>query len=49
VYDPITVSMDLRRINFESMLSKEKITENKLDEIEQAIGSGIATYLSMNT
>jgi Polysaccharide pyruvyl transferase len=49
VYDPIPVSMDLRRINFESMLSKEKITENKLDEIEQAIGSGIATYLSMNT
>jgi hypothetical protein len=49
VYDPIPVYTDLRRINFDSMLSKERITEEKLNEIEQAIGAGISTYLSMTT
>jgi hypothetical protein len=48
VYEPIPVSTDLRRISFESMVSKEKISDRKLDEIEQAIASGIATYLSMS-
>lgn len=48
VYQPIPVYTDLRRLDVESMLSKEKITESKLDEIEQAVTSGISMYLSMN-
>jgi hypothetical protein len=48
VYEPMPVHTDLRRINFESMISKDKIAESKLDEIEQAITSGVSTYLSMN-
>ncbi len=46
VYEPVTVYSDLRRLNLESMISKEKISESKLDEIEQAVTSGISTYLS---
>ncbi|MEQ7124211.1 polysaccharide pyruvyl transferase family protein [Actinopolymorpha sp. B11F2] len=45
VYEPIPIYTDLRRVNFESMISKEKITESKLDEIEQAIAAGVSTYL----
>jgi Polysaccharide pyruvyl transferase len=49
VYEPDIVYPDLRRLNLESMISKEKILESKLDEIEQAVTSGISTYLSVNT
>ncbi|MEQ7125196.1 polysaccharide pyruvyl transferase family protein [Actinopolymorpha sp. B11F2] len=48
VYAPIPISTDLRRVDFDSMISKEKITESKLNEIEQAIAAGISTYLSMS-
>lgn len=47
VHEPVVVYSDLRRINLESMVSKEQIRESKLDEIEQAVKSGISTYLSM--
>jgi hypothetical protein len=44
--EPVTVDSDLRRLNIESMVSKEKISESKLDEIEQSVTLGISTYLS---
>lgn len=47
VYEPVVVYSDLRRLNLESMVSKEKISESKLDEIEHAVLSGISTYFSM--
>lgn len=47
VYEPVVVYSDLRRLNLESMVSKEKISESKMDEIEQAVLSGISTYFSM--
>lgn len=46
VYEPVTVYSDLRRIDLESMVAKEKISETKMDEIEQAVMSGISAYLS---
>jgi hypothetical protein len=48
VYEPIVVPSDLRRVSFESILSKEKISETKLDEIEEAVKLAISTYLSLN-
>jgi hypothetical protein len=46
VYEPVSVPLDLRRINVESLITKEEISPGKLDEIEQAVQDGISLYLS---
>lgn len=46
VYEPGSVSLDLRRVNVESLITKEQISPCKLDEIEQAVHDGISLYLS---
>jgi hypothetical protein len=48
VYEPVAVPPDLRRINLESMLAKECISEEKLDEIEQAVDRGVSAYLNID-
>lgn len=45
VYEPRVVGFNLRTEPLTSMLSREYIAEAKLDEIEEALRSGIATYL----
>ncbi|WP_217652570.1 polysaccharide pyruvyl transferase family protein [Streptomyces aidingensis] len=46
VYEPVVVSPDLTRLDLGSMMSKEKITDDKLDEVEQAVASGVTAILS---
>jgi hypothetical protein len=45
VYEPVSVPLDLRRVNVESLITKEQISPCKLDEIEQAVHDGISLYL----
>jgi hypothetical protein len=46
VYEPVAVPPDLRRLNIDSMVAKEQISEEKLDEIEHAVATAVATYLA---
>jgi hypothetical protein len=46
-YDPVPICTDLRRLPVESIVSKERVSEGKLDEIEQSIDSAIELYNSM--
>jgi hypothetical protein len=46
-YDPVPIYTDLRRLPVESIVSKERVSEGKLDEIEQSIDSAIELYNSM--
>lgn len=45
LYEPIVVQHDLSRLPLESMLSTEKVRPEKLDEIEQALRSGVEVLL----
>lgn len=45
VYEPVPVGLDLRRHRFDNLLSLERISEEKLDEIEQAVRLGVAAHL----
>lgn len=46
VYEPVAVPPDLRRASIDSMLAKEQISEEKLDEIEHAVATAVTTYLT---
>lgn len=45
VHSPVPVGLDLRRHRFEDLLSLERVSEEKLDEVEQAVRFAVATYL----
>ncbi len=45
VHEPVVVSPDLRRLTLDALLTTEKISEEKLDEIELAVTTGLAAYL----
>jgi hypothetical protein len=44
-WEPQTVPLNLSRIDWPGRLRAEKISEEKLDEIEAAITAGVAAYL----
>ncbi|ROS78535.1 polysaccharide pyruvyl transferase family protein [Cellulomonas sp. PhB143] len=44
VHEPITVPRDLRMVPVASMLTDDRIGDDKLDEIEQAVAGGVAAY-----
>ncbi|GAA5161113.1 polysaccharide pyruvyl transferase family protein [Ornithinimicrobium tianjinense] len=45
VYEPQRVGFDLRTIDLDNLTSQERISESVLDDIEQAVRSGVAAYL----
>ncbi|MGO0575156.1 polysaccharide pyruvyl transferase family protein [Ornithinimicrobium panacihumi] len=45
VYEPRVIGFDLRRIPFQDLLTQERISEEKLDEIEQAVRAGVELTL----
>lgn len=45
IYEPQRVSLDLRTINVDDLTSQERIAESVLDDIEQAVRSGVAAFL----
>lgn len=45
VYEPQLVGLDLRRLDLDNLTSEERISADVLDDIEQAVRSGVAAYL----
>jgi hypothetical protein len=45
VHEPRAVSLDLRRYRLDDLLSLERISQDKLDEIEQAVRLAVAAHL----
>ena len=45
VYEPQRVGFDLRTVDLDSITSQERISESVLDDIEQAVRSGVTAYL----
>ncbi|GGK67373.1 hypothetical protein GCM10011509_14630 [Ornithinimicrobium pekingense] len=45
VHEPTVLGLDLRRYTFDDLLSVERIGEEKLDEIEQAVRLGVTAFL----
>lgn len=47
VHEPAVVGLDLRKVSIDGLLSLEKISEAKFDEIETAVRLGVDRYLEM--
>ncbi|MET3961486.1 hypothetical protein ABIE44_001420 [Marmoricola sp. OAE513] len=45
-WDPVPVDLDLRRTSWRDLVRTERITDAKLDEIQDALSRGIAEYLT---
>ncbi|NBT47409.1 MAG: hypothetical protein EBT07_06250 [Actinobacteria bacterium] len=39
---PVAVGLDLSKVSFENLITEHKISEEKLDEVEQAVKSGLS-------
>jgi hypothetical protein len=44
-WEPLAVDLNLRRTNWDDVIRTERVSAEKLDEVEAAIARGIATYL----
>jgi hypothetical protein len=46
IWEPVPVDLNLRRTDFDDLIRQERVSTAKLDEIEEAVASGIAEYLT---
>lgn len=45
-WEPVAVDLNLRRTNWDDLIRHERVSEEKLDEVEAAVALGIAEYVS---